>query len=329
MEPNKSEKIKKVIEMYEQQKTYREIAKSQHLSMTDISSTIKKHTGEHSEEEKMAPISKTTQALKLFSQNKTPLEVAIDLDINETEVEKVYKDYWRLNGLAELHKAYVDDIQLNLPSFLEFYKVSKEEGVNEHDIRHIIQYGDQLQFLDYLVKDQAKKAEELVKQVKNLKFEINKLQHRIKFQKNECQQYQSTKDKISHELHAKSEFLKATEDSIHRLTSGKKYTKIKETTKQTATSILDNKNELLLAAIVTVSIALRNDPKKSALITSFSHVDSADEFQLTNPNSWMDPVNDPYFRDCVKTHYKSVLQTSDLLYDRILDIIQNRNFQSD
>jgi hypothetical protein len=310
-------------------KPYREIAKEQHLSLTDISTIIKKHKREqNNEEENIAPVSKNTQALKLFSQNKTPLQVAIELDLKMEEVEKIYKDYWKLKGLDELHKAYVEDIQSNIPSFLEFYRFAKEEGASEQDFQYILQHGSNLHFMEELAKQEAEKFKAALKQKRKVELETNELQKDKKALKNVCNQYQSKKDKISHELEAKTEFLKATEESIRRLTNGEEYTKIKETTKQTAVSILDNHEELLLAAVVTVLIALRNDPNKSILITSFNYKDNTDEFQLKNPNSLMDPVNDPYFRGYVRTHCKSVLQTSRLLYDRILDIIQNRRFQS-
>ena len=74
----KSEKEKSVIELYKQDKTIREIAKEVHMSFGDISSIIKKHTGEDKEIEKT--ISKYTQAIKLYYKGKTPLDVVIELD---------------------------------------------------------------------------------------------------------------------------------------------------------------------------------------------------------------------------------------------------------
>ena len=44
-------------------------------------------------------MSLSTQAYKLFSQGKTPIEVAIELDLSERKVTKYYKDYWKLKGL--------------------------------------------------------------------------------------------------------------------------------------------------------------------------------------------------------------------------------------
>src|SRR5919205_2055212 len=46
-----------------------------------------------------SPNEKATQAYKLFSEEKKPVEVAIQLSLSEKEAIKYYKEYWRLNGL--------------------------------------------------------------------------------------------------------------------------------------------------------------------------------------------------------------------------------------
>jgi hypothetical protein len=44
-----------------------------------------------------------TQAYKLFTEDKTPVEIAIQLNISEKEVTKYYTEYWRLKGLYRLY----------------------------------------------------------------------------------------------------------------------------------------------------------------------------------------------------------------------------------
>ncbi len=74
-------------------------------------------------------------------------------------------------------------------------------------------------------------------------------------------------------------------------------------------------------------IALRNDPNKSTLITTFKSGDE-DEFQFRDVNNFMDPINNPSYGRYIQTRYKLLLQTSNLLYDQVLIIIQNRSFES-
>ena len=43
--------------------------------------------------------SKATQAIKLFSELKAPVEVAIALDLPVDQVQAIYLEYWRLEGV--------------------------------------------------------------------------------------------------------------------------------------------------------------------------------------------------------------------------------------
>jgi hypothetical protein len=54
------------------------------------------------------------QAYKLFSEGKTPLEVAIALNLKESEATKFYKEFWKLKQLHILNMVYEevkDDIE--------------------------------------------------------------------------------------------------------------------------------------------------------------------------------------------------------------------------
>jgi len=52
--------------------------------------------------------SKETEALKLFSEKKSPTEVAIKLGWNFDQTENVYLDFLRLEGLFELYRIYCE-----------------------------------------------------------------------------------------------------------------------------------------------------------------------------------------------------------------------------
>ncbi|HKG88015.1 MAG TPA: hypothetical protein VKA95_06785, partial [Nitrososphaeraceae archaeon] len=56
----------------------------------------------------------STQAYKHFSNGKTPLEIAIALNLRESEVTKFYKEFWKLKQLHNLNMVYEevkDDIE--------------------------------------------------------------------------------------------------------------------------------------------------------------------------------------------------------------------------
>ncbi len=113
------QKEKRVIELCEQGKTIREIAEDVHMSFAAISSIIKKHTGEDKDKEKI--LSKDTQAIKLYSQDKTPVDAVIELDLPPEEAKRVYREFWMLKDLHQLDATY-EEIQNDMPSFFDFQK---------------------------------------------------------------------------------------------------------------------------------------------------------------------------------------------------------------
>jgi transposase len=109
---SRTEKEKRVIELYQQGKTIREIAQEVHMSFASIGSIIRKVRGLQdnndgkSKEQDKAPtaLSKDTQAFALFSEDKKPIEVVIELDIKADEVNKLYQQFWKLEGLYQLNQ---------------------------------------------------------------------------------------------------------------------------------------------------------------------------------------------------------------------------------
>lgn len=60
------------------------------ISLRDIGPILKKSGSDQS-------LSNSSQAYQLFSEGKTPIQVAIKLDLKEPEVHEFYKQYWKLD----------------------------------------------------------------------------------------------------------------------------------------------------------------------------------------------------------------------------------------
>jgi DNA-binding CsgD family transcriptional regulator len=124
----RQEKENLVLELYSQGKTYHEIAKEARVSLRDIGPILKKSGIEQS-------LSLSSQAYKLFSENKSPSEVAIALNIREPEVTQLYREYWRLNQLYELNHTY-EETKGNFSYLLELYREVRAAGMTvAHAIR--------------------------------------------------------------------------------------------------------------------------------------------------------------------------------------------------
>jgi transposase len=144
------ERERLVIDLYYNQgKTYREISKEARISPRDIAVILNKaveeknreqqqdhNSGEknRNQEQQQPHQSLSAQAYKLFSEGKTPLEVAIALNLRESEATKFYKEYWKLKQLQSLNMLY-EETNGDIEPFLKLYRLSKAKGMG---VRHVV-----------------------------------------------------------------------------------------------------------------------------------------------------------------------------------------------
>src|SRR5215510_14254255 len=136
---NWEEKERYVIQVYKEGKTVREIAELMHMSFRDIGIITKKvkleTDGERGslEDDDIKSKSKTIQAIKLFSELKSPVEVAIELDLPADRVLARYREYWELEGMYGLSQIY-DEAKYDLHDLLRLHRIVKVLGLEKHDI---------------------------------------------------------------------------------------------------------------------------------------------------------------------------------------------------
>jgi hypothetical protein len=100
----RKEREELVLDLYfDQNKTYSEIAKMARMSPRDIKPIIDKA---YQEKERTEHKSLAVQAYELFSKHKTPLEVAIALNIGQAQATIYYGEYLRLVQLEDITQIY-------------------------------------------------------------------------------------------------------------------------------------------------------------------------------------------------------------------------------
>src|SRR5215208_7460678 len=149
----RQERERLVLELYYNQgKTYREIAKAARISPRDIGIILNKvieekvegskeeqgniNSKNHNQENKQH-LSISAQAYKLFSDRKTPLEVAIALNLGESEATKFYKEYWKLKQLHNLNIVY-EETKGDIKPFLKLYKLAKAKGMSVKQVVNLL-----------------------------------------------------------------------------------------------------------------------------------------------------------------------------------------------
>jgi hypothetical protein len=112
------------------------------MSFRDIGIIIKKVKLEVDgleEDDDIKSKSKTTQAIKLFSELQSPVEVAIALDLPADQVQAIYRDYWKLNGMYRLTQIY-EEAKYDLDDLLALHIVAKRLGMEKQDIINVLEF---------------------------------------------------------------------------------------------------------------------------------------------------------------------------------------------
>ena len=112
----------------------REIAKEARISLRDIKGILDRASGVHT-------LSNSSQAYQMFSEGKSPTEVAIALDMRESEVIQLYKESWTLKQIYDLNSIYLET-KGDLGSFVKLYNLSKEVGLNAEHVVRILRLAD-------------------------------------------------------------------------------------------------------------------------------------------------------------------------------------------
>jgi hypothetical protein len=77
--------------------------------------------------------SKSTQAIKLFSELNSPVEVAIALDLPANQVRAIYQEYLELDGMYRFASIY-EEAKYDLDDLLRLHRIAKLLGLEKHDI---------------------------------------------------------------------------------------------------------------------------------------------------------------------------------------------------
>jgi DNA-binding CsgD family transcriptional regulator len=170
----RQERERLVLELYNQGKTIREIAKEARMSFRDIGAVLNKVIEEKSEgikqqddaeENQQQHLSLCTQAYELFSEGKTPIEVAIALNIPASKISKLYREYWKLKRLHRLYSAYTELGDEGFGAFLKLYRLMKEIGISiEQAVSAIYAAIHKLPYIENLyeqVKEQVERMQHI------------------------------------------------------------------------------------------------------------------------------------------------------------------------
>ncbi len=249
------------------------------------------------------------------------------MNVSTEKVEQFYKDYWRLIGLYQLRTYYDTDIKENLPSFLKLFRKVKKLGMSDHEIVLALSNATKLPLLNIAVQERTNKLKSLVTKKDILLSDIDDLDKSRDKSQTLLDNLHSEIQGLSSEINKKQTSLKDLRESVDNLLSRKDYLKIKKLIIQTATSVRDNRRDIMTAAIVTAIQGIQSDPKKGFLISYLGNnfVDNID-YGFDNSNKISYHLDLKKIEDYLITHHAPILDLTNMLYDRILNIVQYNMF---
>ena len=149
---NRQQKEKLVIDLLNKGFTYPQIAKQAHVSFSEIKRMELMVTGddknqdEGGEKEKKAK-SILSQALELFQAGVTPVQVAIDLDLETDRAMTFLYDFLRLQNMNEAAKI-LKEHQNQLAPFVKLFDWLKRNNTRGKDIRYAMDHVNNIKALE-------------------------------------------------------------------------------------------------------------------------------------------------------------------------------------
>ena len=284
----------RIINLYfNEHKSIREIAKITKKSSRDITSVLRnseykgkeegyKKTAENNtgglcqEKEHRQQVCDNlplnTNAYRLFSEGKKPLDVAITLKLTEAEVTKFLLEYLRLSQLPKLPFIYE---KLRGPEgigyFLSLCKLAMAERMTPKNVLNLLKMAN-----DCRLYDIENKIEDYKKAIAQLRLhrctkgqELYALNNKIASAKAILDQYEMAFGKLNKEFNSIREQINGMTAMVEQFkVSDKVYQNIHALVEEKVKSFLENNKtmKLLEFALAAVTEALRQDPQKELII---------------------------------------------------------------
>ena len=252
---NRKQKEALIIALAEKGKTYREIAKEAGVSPNTIKAVLNK-----------AGLDQTTsissRVFELYSQDKSPLEVAIALGLKAEEVLRYHQEYYMLLGCYEFTKVYLQ-IKENPWAYVNLVRLSHDSGMSDEDVVELLNIAKghlprvrleydrlkaELNSLEDEKSNSAKEQQQLCDEISEMKTTADQLQLDTKESKNEKAKLEMQKIKLQN-------LVKNFRDN------NIEYNKLKQAIEGQIEYVLADRRRLVRTAVQSVIEILRADPQ--------------------------------------------------------------------
>jgi transposase len=253
-----------VLDLYNQGKNTREIAEEARMSFSAIGAILKRAEQENETSKKRTEkMSEAAQAYKLFSEGKSPVDVAIELNLRQAEVSEFYREYWELKQLYDLNQVY-EEIKGDIHSFVKLYKLAKAVGMNAQHVGKLLVIADNhLPVVEYRYQELKREEASLEAGNRNSARTFQELSDHISATRDTLEQYESDCKKRGLEIKNLNKVYKASQELVDDFqNNNEEFIKIIKTVEEKVVSVLSNVKALLRNALVSITESIRNNPER-------------------------------------------------------------------
>jgi hypothetical protein len=249
------ERKRRVIDLYYNQgKTTREIAKIERISIRDISAILKEEeTRRQKYKDQQQQEEKSSKAYKLFSEGKITVEVAIELNLREPEVTKLYRGYLKLRGLDRLNTIHKETNGKIWPVWKLYQRLVKKNGMSIAQVVNVVDIAiHKLPYMENLYRQAKDQAEKMQHTIQRLANHIAGLERKISILDKtafSCEQECRRKHQEILELTAEKNRL---ESLITNILNGEGYSKLKQIVKENVKAVLSENKKLISISFVAL-----------------------------------------------------------------------------
>jgi hypothetical protein len=257
----KQERQERVLDLYyNQNKTYREIAKLERICPRDIGSIVNKVSKEL--EPKQSP-SKESQAYKMFFESKSPIEVAIALNLREPQVTQLYKECWNLKQLYDLNQIYLEN-KGDIAPIVMLYRSIKTAGMGISHIIKLLQVANNdLPRLENEYESLREGVNSLEGQYRNSDRKLVELNNQVTEASNYVEHFRTS----CRQEEMRLEDLRQKRMNVEALVrqfenNNSEYVKIRKTAEEKVRTVLSDGKPLLSLAIFCLIDSIKEKPDK-------------------------------------------------------------------
>jgi hypothetical protein len=220
----------------------------------------------------------STKAYQLFSEGKTPIEVAIILNLPASKVSKLYIEYWKLRGFDKLNSIFKETNGKIWP-FLKLYKeLIKKRGMSKEQVGKVVEIAiHELPYMENLYQQAKDEAEKMQRTIQRLANEIEARKHKISVLDNiafSSEQECRRKHQEIRELIAQKNRI---ERLIANLLNGEGYSNLKQVIKENVKAVLSDNKIVISISFAAVIQTLKNDPEMVKLIQNIAGANDGEQ----------------------------------------------------